>query len=269
VVTLDDQNAGALVDGTLLLDLSLLVRLVNEAQLAFILSHEVVHVVRRHVLLGHRYEALTASHVDRMNLSRKLEAEADRTALDLLWKAGYDAHEAIPALGHLGPDPEIAVRAWRSHSEQGERLTDLRLALAARPFAEGAKREAAFQAAIDGIRLMAAARELEADRPDSALDLVGQHLRRRPESGPAYALRARIARAKDPENARSTAVLRDLETAVELAPRDADSLRALALLLRDSGEQARSNALLLRYLDARPEAVDRKIIERYLAAPPR
>ena len=65
----------------------------------------------------------------------------------------------------------------------------------------------------------------------------------------------------------ATSVRTDLERAVELDPDNAEALRWLGLVLRDSGEPERSGQLLRRYLDADPEAIDRKIIEGYIAHP--
>ena len=77
-------------------------------------------------------------------------------------------------------------------------------------------------------------------------------------------MRARIVGDRDPKLRRADAVGADLERAIELSPEDPDALRALGLFLRDTGETERSRALLRRYLLARPDAFDRKIIERYL-----
>jgi len=266
-----EDNAMALPDGTIVIALPLLASFDSEAQVASILAHEIVHVTRRHSLLSSRYDALTSSHVERMRFSRRLEAEADRIGIALVSAAGYDPHEAERALAHVvgrSPDAPHTVRAWNSHDYLPDRLDVIGGAIAALDAPGRAKGVEAFERAIGPFRLKAAELELEADRFDSALEIVARQIERHPDGGPAYALRARIQSAKDPASRRSKPVGDDFERAVELGPKDPESLRALGLFLRDTGESARSNAMLRRYLAARPDAFDRKLIERYLAASP-
>ncbi len=267
-----EQNAFALPGGTLVVTLPLLVGFENEAQLAFILAHEIVHVTRRHSLLSARYDAMTDSHVERMRLSRRSEAEADRVASELLRGAGYDPRQAIPALHILHAanprDPE-SVRAWSSHEDLPYRIAELEASLARLGSAAAERHTERFQRAMDACRLRGAVLDLEARRFGQALSLVNRHIGRLPRSGPAYTLRARIRREMSPSERFSAAILEDLERGVEYAPEDPETLRALGLFLRDTGERERSKALLRRYLAADPEAFDRKIVERYVAEPAR
>jgi predicted Zn-dependent protease len=260
-----------LPDGTIVIALALLVTFQNEAQLAFVLAHELAHVTRRHSILSLRYDAMTSSHVERMRLSRQLEAEADRDAVRLMSTAGYDPREAVSALTHVvesSPDATHTIRAWNSHDYLPNRLAEIRWAIAVQKKREGDRRAEPFQRAMDTCRLQGAALELEADRFDEALAIVTHHLERMPEAGQAYALRAQITSRRDPGARLSDAVGADLERAVEHGPNDPDSLRALGLFLRDTGDAKRSSEMLWRYLEARPDAFDRKLIERYLDPAP-
>jgi tetratricopeptide (TPR) repeat protein len=263
-----ERNAFALPDGTILITLTLLASLRNEAQIAFVMAHEIVHVSKRHTLLSSRYDALTGSHVERMRFSRKLEAEADRGAIQLMARAGYAVDQAAPALANTDEtDPEAGDEnpAWRSHADLGQRLAVVRVAVAAKRGPRGLPRAEPFESALDAHRLTAASIDLEAARYDEALALVNRHLERSPRSGPAYVLRARITGERDPKLRGTDAIGEDLERAVELSPDGPDGLRALGLFLRDTGQGERSRAILRRYLEARPDAFDRKIIERYVA----
>lgn len=267
-----ESSAVALPDGTIVIALPLLVTFQNEAQLAFILAHEITHIVRRHALLSTRYDALTASHVERMRLSRRLEADADRIAVRVMSAAGYDPREAIPALSNvieLAPEAPHAVRAWNSHDYLPDRLSVIRRSILLTGSDDSELRAEAYQRAMDPIRLQAARLELESDRYDVALAIVTHHLERIPDAGRAYALRAQITSGMSPDLTLSDEVGADLERAVQSGPEDPDSLRALGLFLRDTGQAKRSNEMLRRYLDLRPDAFDRKLIERYLDDPPR
>jgi beta-barrel assembly-enhancing protease len=105
-------NAFALPDGTIYVTAGLLARLNNEAQLAFVLGHEISHVVLRHALKAHESNKnkIIAAHITDLVLmgtsiaylpyvaamasySREQEEEADRMGLQLLSKAGYRVAE--------------------------------------------------------------------------------------------------------------------------------------------------------------------------------
>lgn len=263
-----EDNAGALPDGTIVIALPLLVGFRNESQLAFVLAHEIVHVMNRHAVISTRYDALTSSHVERMRLSRRLEADADGGAIRLMAAAGYDPREAAAALTHVvesTPGSPHTIRAWNSHDFLPNRLAVVRRSVALVGKGDGEPGVESFERAMDPCRLRAAELELEADRFDVALAFVTHHLERLPKSGSAYTLRAQITRRKDPAERLSSAVGDDLERGVEYAPDDPDSLRALGLFLRDTGDTVRSAEMLQRYLEVRPDAYDRKLIERYFA----
>jgi len=265
-----EDNASAAPDGWIVIALPLLASFDDEAQLAFVLGHEIVHVTKRHSLMARRYDALTASHVERMRLSRRSEAEADRGAIERMVAAGYDPREAEPALRHVADtseEPPHTFAAWNSHDRLEDRLAVIRRAVQVAGSQARDRGEERFARALDGSRLTAAELELAAGRYERALALVKRHLARRPDDGPAHALRARIRAEQEPKARLSDAIGADLERAVELGPQDAGSLRALGLFLRDRGDADRSKAMLRRYLAARPDAFDRKLIERYLADP--
>ncbi len=100
------SNAFATERGAIFINIGLLARLENEAQLAFILSHEITHYTKNHVLkryINNRdmtdrksknykqykkssdYEVLLA----KSNYSKRNEKEADRIGLDLFLKSNY------------------------------------------------------------------------------------------------------------------------------------------------------------------------------------
>jgi Flp pilus assembly protein TadD len=56
-----------------------------------------------------------------------------------------------------------------------------------------------------------------------------------------------------------------LRQAVELAPDDPATLRALAVLYREDGDHVRARALFTRYLQVAKDPPDRRLVQRYLA----
>src|SRR5882672_802504 len=114
----------------------LLLRVANEAQLAYVLGHEIAHYLRRHSL--QRWEDIRAKSANIANerdsiaaFSRENEREADQLGYELLVKAGYDPREAPRAWERL-----LAERSARSsappnpffatHPTSAERLAMLR-----------------------------------------------------------------------------------------------------------------------------------------------
>src|SRR5579864_1002232 len=108
-------NAASYPNGVVIVHSGVFDVLENEAQLAFVLSHEISHAVEKHVWLQHQYHwnellalraggsfipyggsfvaDLLASGI-RSQYSRSLENQADRVGLEWMLAAGYDIREA-------------------------------------------------------------------------------------------------------------------------------------------------------------------------------
>lgn len=105
-------NAFATVDQNVYINIGLLAQLENEAQLAFVISHEISHVLRSHILDEAHYtrtqrrEARKADiflnkdviELSRHELSREHELDADMGGLMLYLDKGYDPADAKKAL---------------------------------------------------------------------------------------------------------------------------------------------------------------------------
>ncbi len=103
-------NAFATDRGSIFVTVGLLTRLHNEAELAFVLAHEIIHYKRRHVLTGYiegvqmqegegKYSATTAENrfLKRHSYARNQETQADEEGFDMLVASNYDPHAAIGA----------------------------------------------------------------------------------------------------------------------------------------------------------------------------
>ena len=103
-------NAFATDRGAVFVTVGLLTRLHNEAELAFVLAHEIIHYKRRHVLNGYiegvqmqqgdgKYSATTAENrfLKRHSYARSQETQADEEGFDMLVASDYDPHAAIGA----------------------------------------------------------------------------------------------------------------------------------------------------------------------------
>lgn len=98
-------NAFMTIDGSLFVSTGLLAQVQNEAELAFVMAHEVVHYEEDHIIEGFKEEFLVNKDTKINDLEKKeketayskeQELEADRLALkDLMKSSPYDMDEAI------------------------------------------------------------------------------------------------------------------------------------------------------------------------------
>ena len=120
----------------------------NEAQLAFVLSHEISHAVEKHVWFLHQYHwnellalraggafipyggsfvaDLLASGI-RSQYSRSLENQADRVGLEWMLAAGYDIREAPQSWKAVSRQKgdSVANPFWGSHDNNTTRRSYL------------------------------------------------------------------------------------------------------------------------------------------------
>ena len=112
-------NAFAVPDGHLYVNIGLVARFQNEAQLATVLAHEGTHFTHRHSFLGQKSLKDNAALATLGSLlgvpvlpqliavssmfgySRELETEADQVGYQRLLQAGYDVREAPRVFEHL------------------------------------------------------------------------------------------------------------------------------------------------------------------------
>ncbi len=113
VVRSPSANAFATNDGMVFINTGLLAQLENEAQLAFILCHEVSHFIKHHPLAIFLQTTLEnkngvnngreveASILDKNNYTKEKEQEADQLGLDLYLPTEYDLTAVLSAFDVL------------------------------------------------------------------------------------------------------------------------------------------------------------------------
>jgi beta-barrel assembly-enhancing protease len=147
-------NAFAVPGGTIFITRGLLAQMRNEAELAGVLGHEIVHVLRKHHLKAIQKGAQTALAGDALSLALKDrggsvareklislgtemygrgldksdELEADRFGVVIAARAGYDAYGLPAVLQTLqslnAQDSQLALM-FKTHPAPGERLDAL------------------------------------------------------------------------------------------------------------------------------------------------
>lgn len=173
-------NAFATPGGFVFVTSGLVRQMETEDELAFVMAHEIAHVVKRHHYRVVQRQRLTEraakglqsasgeaantelSHASAQmyarGLDRSSEYEADRTAIELATLAGYDPAAALSVLERLqrlrGDDPRAEL-LFSTHPSPGERLDMVLqsgLESLPRPSAEGvARRSARFKSFLRGL----------------------------------------------------------------------------------------------------------------------
>ncbi len=147
-------NAFALPNGGIYLNVGLLARLENEAQLAHVIGHEIAHVVQRHGLQQHhsRKATIIAAHIADVALfgtsiaylpalgalasySQEAESESDRLAIGYMVSAGYSlqgAEQLFKLLQEVNQRESIWGSVYSSHPDNAQRASETRSILAGR-----------------------------------------------------------------------------------------------------------------------------------------
>ncbi len=138
-------NAFALPNGHIYLNAGLISQLSSESELAFVMGHEVSHVVQKDGLksLIDRKNTVVGSHIANFltfgtglaylaaassmaSFSRSAELDADKNAALYLGSAGYDLAGGTVALSKLGEVKyQKEVSAWSSHPDKVARISAL------------------------------------------------------------------------------------------------------------------------------------------------
>jgi predicted Zn-dependent protease len=155
VIESNDVNAFAAPGGYVFVTRGLYALLQNEAELAGVLAHEVGHVISKHHLkilqksrlldLGSQALAKQISNNDKVqkligsgaeitarSLDQNAEFEADRIAVVLTARAGYDAFglpSVLQQIGHYAADDSNVALLFKTHPHPDARLQKLDVAI--------------------------------------------------------------------------------------------------------------------------------------------
>ncbi len=291
IVDEPSSNAMTAPNGMVIVWTGLLLRCQNEAELAFVLGHEITHYLKRHSLLnlqkeihtkgsfggltdaggiGRWLEAVAAGRI--ASYSRDQEREADAGGFDLVVDKGYDPRQAAFFMANTDDEEQAntnrtKISAYRStHPDMKERFTDLTKradAIEAQPHARIAGDEP-YRAAIGPHR--AAWLEEEFNRGDYAqsVAMIKQLLKGDPQSGE---LQYYLGEAYRRRNANGD--LKNAMTAYQaaIAATDAPSAahRGLGLVSLKANQKIVARDEFQKYLALAPMASDRNTVEYYLA----
>lgn len=281
-------NAFAYPNGAIYVHTGLLAAMENEAQLAALLGHELVHFLNRHVArdfsnlkvrnirraplsaaLGDFGEALgvISSRVSANGYSRELETEADGEGLRMAVKAGYDPREAGRYFEHLSlmiREEKIKVPlVYHDHPKIQQRIMNYEDLLAGEfKGVRGDVLQEAFQGRT--MRLLLDNAELDLKRGSflRAERNIGRYLTRKPDDARAHFL---LGEAYQQDTVQGTEqAKREYQRALALDPAFPDAERALGMMLYKAGDKLSAKPHFERYLSIAAAAKDREFVELYL-----
>jgi predicted Zn-dependent protease len=296
-------NAACYPNGMMTVYTGLLLRTENEAQLAFILGHELTHYLKRHTLSAFETRRNTATALAFLSLglagvgmgtgvnisgtmdlvqltaigalfsySRDQEREADAGGFDLAVARGYDPRQAAMIWRHL--EEEDAAHANRSkpiaffadHPTNKERLTTMGNRgedMERQSHADMLAREA-YQEATLSHRAEWLEEELNRGEFSESLVLIRRLLEAAPNSGELRYFLGEVYRRRNAKGDSDNAIAA-YQAAVAGTGAPVTVHRGLGLVAFKAGQKAIARDAFETYLSLVPDAGDRATIQYYLA----
>lgn len=288
-------NAAMWPNGMVAVWTGLLLRADNEAQLAFVLGHEMGHYIRRHSLqrmMEIRQQGdllafvnlalagaglgmagnLTSAYViaNLMAFNRDQEREADGIGVKFTMKAGYDPREGAELWRLVKAEEEALEREQPSifgatHPGIDERIATIETRATEVGVADSEpnhERER-YQSAIGNHRADWLRAELRKREFAGSQIVLEQLLAGNPNSGELHFFQGELYRLAEEEGYREQAIAA-YRKAIGLAGAPPAVHRELGLLYWDEGQDEEAGQALEAYLAADPKATDRLMIESYI-----
>lgn len=285
VVQASQLNAFAIPDGHIYVNLGLLSRFQNEAQLATVLAHEGTHFTHRHgyqsqqslkgntafasvtAMLGIPIipQLLAVSSI--FGFSRELETEADNVGYQRLAKAGYDVRESPKVFEHLAREVKTEdikePYFFASHPRLQERIDNMSKLSAKAPAGGEGNSRADYARTMARVRVDNVEGQLALGRAKSALLALEdpEHMKELPEHASYYVGEAYRLRAEEGDGLRAE---QSYLKAIAAAPEFAPSHRALGVYYLKINQYSEAVRHFSRYLEIAPEAKDRAYVQQYL-----
>jgi len=288
-------NAFSFPNGVIYVHSGILAKIDNEAQLATLLGHEIIHFTHRHMLQQFRSNQRKTAWFAAMQVvsapfgaigslaellgavgtvaaitgySRSLEREADAEGYALIVKGGYDPKEAPELFAHLLEDVSKEKTEepflFGTHPHLSDRLENYKSLLKTNyGLIKGKTNREIFQATLYPMLIDNAELDIAAGRFFSAQSILKKALRLHGSESKAHYLLAESYRQSG-----DTTVLESAEkayaAAIEQDPNFADPHRGLGMLFFKKGLKQRAQAHFIDYLRLAPSASDKPYIEQYL-----
>jgi predicted Zn-dependent protease len=291
-------NAFALPHGVVYIHSGLLAKIETEAQLAAILSHELVHITHRHALQHFRGIQNTSVALATVQMagmpfgifgalgtllgslgataavngySRSLETEADQKGFESLVNAGYDPAEAPRLFEFL--EAELEDRKinepffFGSHPRLAERKENWANLVKQRfPQKSGERGAERYAEKIQPILLETALMDLSQGRWSWAEETIKRYITLDPRKPEGHFLMGELFRRRGGKDDHRRAE-RQYRTAIDLDPAYAAPYGGLGRIYLSTGKPTDAHREFANYLRLAPLAEDRAYIENYITRP--
>lgn len=289
-------NASMAPNGMLILYTGTLLRCDNEAQLAFVLAHEIAHFKKRHALDQWRNAINTSGAIAVLavvsagagvfgliglmaelgaaagfvSYSRDQEREADAVGFDIATAQDYDPHEAAALWTDLSAedaaDPAVRNRSTflSSHPQSKERMqTMLAKADVLASTAKDWKTDPDdLNHATEPYRAQWYAEVMEFENSNALLTVLNRKIARAPHSGELQYFLAEAYRRRneggDIEKSRQA-----YQTAIDDGNGPVAAYKGLGIVAMKAGDKTAARSAFDQYLALSPQANDRAMIEYY------
>lgn len=273
-------NAFALSNGSIYINLGMLARIENEAQLAAVLGHETVHFTEKHSFLqrvstknlaafavsGIPFSSLAAAS-SISGYSQDLEREADAKGYERLVKSGYDPHEAHKVFQHLADEVKALdieePYFFSSHPSLIDRIEEFK-SLSINHKGGGRKGSKTYNKIMSSIRLDTLRKDIGQDRFKSVI-LVMEDSKMRGHYPPAGYYYLGEAYSRRDEKGDAKKALDAYKKAEKLSPKFAPTYMKLGMHYMKSGNKGQARKYFKSYLRLAPkDSRDRAYVQQYL-----
>jgi predicted Zn-dependent protease len=275
-------NAFALPNGSIYINIGLLARIENEAQLAAVLAHETAHFIEKHSfrqrVRSKNAASFAVSGIPFANLaavssisgfSRDLEREADAKGYARLVEAGYNPHEAHKVFQRLADESSALDLEepyfFSSHPKMVERIDEFRR-LSAKHKDAGDVGSKSYNSVMNPIRLAVLEKDIGQDRFSSVILVMEDSKLRRnyPPAGYFYLGEAYSRRDEKDDSAKA---VKAYEQAEKLSPEFSPTYMRLGMHYMKAGNSGKARHYFQRYLSLAPnDANERAYVRQYLSS---
>jgi len=259
----------------------------NEAQLAALLSHEIVHCIHRHYIktrrsIEHRTLApgsalqevtkvrnIRGRGISTFRFTRELETEADRVGLDLMVKSNYDPQEFLTLFELMQLEIEVeGIREpyfFGTHPPVRQRIKNVNhwLAKKYRGKITGVINADKYQSRISRLSLDNVRMDLRRGRFSIAQKTVEKLLVRMPNDARAYYLLGEVLRQRGRHDD-APAAIKYYEKSISLNPSFPEPHKSMGLIHYKDGEKSLAKKYFESCLLLSPDAIDKAYIQGYL-----
>ena len=284
-------NAFCAPNGMIVVWTGLLLRSQSEAELAFVLGHEITHYTNRHALLNFQKETRTAGLISILSLgsvavsgiasliavgalasySRDQERDADAGGFDLAVAKGYDPRQGAAFWAKTSEEekanpkrtrPSPYVASHPATKERLETLTKRATEIEAQTHASVVGADA-HRAATAGLRAMWLQEELNRGQYADSIAMINQLLTTEQASGELHYFLGEAYRRRSGDGDLDNAT-KAYQAAIEAGDAPVEVHRGVGLVALKKGQNDIARDAFGKYLALAPEAGDRAMIQFYL-----